>query len=213
MTMLEKLLSKSPLPGTRHQFSTTQSQMMSSNCRQAILVLSGSIEIQLPSPIEGRFCWQTLSPGDWLFPSSDIDTNTCPNFWIHALSTATVLICRDTEFRNLLRSESQLATELIEGQRRRTSALRREVMRLRMQTAEGRFMHYLLSENQFTPDGRTLLNGYFQEIAMQLNLAPATLSRTLADMQRKGHFQRKGRQFSLNNQQADNGFEPLAAAA
>lgn len=197
MKMLEHLLSKSPLSWTRQQLSVGDEVTMQTNCRQAIIVVAGSIDIQLPSPVEERFSWQTLTAGDWLFPSSDIDRNSYPAFWISPLSNATLILCPDTELRTLLRSESQLATELLETQRRRTSELRREVMRLRMQTAESRFMHYLLSENEFTPDGQTLLNGYFQEIAVQLNLAPATLSRTLADMQRKGHFKRKGRRFSI----------------
>lgn len=197
--MLQQLPSNPALSGKLHRYEMGDCQSFSSDCRCAAVVLSGSIEILLPSLVDrdARFCWQTLSSGDLIYPSRDIAGDNFPVFWIRGLTPSSVFFCGDIELRTLLLTDRYLASEFLEVQRRRVAELRRDSMRLRMQTAESRFMHFLQSENQFDADGQTLLAGYFHEIAMRLNLAPATLSRTLADLQRKGHFKRKGRRVSV----------------
>lgn len=172
---------------------------LSATCHRVLIVISGSLELMLRAPISeaSSFCWQTLTPGDWVTPSKDISADDFPEFQIRAVVPTMVLLPEELEFRSLLLTDRYLAADLLDRQSRRTSELRRDVARLRMPTAESRFMHYLLTENRFDQNGHTLLDGYFHEIAQRLNLAPATLSRTLADLQRRGSFNRKGRRLTL----------------
>ncbi|TXT31843.1 MAG: hypothetical protein FD131_766 [Rhodocyclaceae bacterium] len=166
---------------------------------RVLIVASGSVEILLRALDSEAlpFCWQILTVGDWLIPSRDISADDFPVFDIRAIEPSTVVLPDHVEFRTLLLTDRYLAAYLLDAQSRRTSELRRDMARLRMPTAENRFMHYLLTENRFDRNGQTLLDGYFHEIALRLNLAPATLSRTLADLQRRGSFNRKGRRLTL----------------
>lgn len=215
--MLQRLQSNPALAANLHRYEMGDCRAMASDCQQAVIVLTGSVEILLPSPVEEAacFCWQTLAAGDAMHPSQDIAADNFPQFWIRALVPSLVLLCSDSEFRRLLLTDHNLAADLLEAQRRRVAELRRELMRLRMPTAEGRFMHYLLSENHFDDAGQTRLKGYFHEIAMHLNLAPATLSRTLAGLQRKGHFKRQGYRLSIRKSAAPSPLQesPRARAA
>lgn len=197
--MLRQLESYPTLWNSQHHLDAGESMTLGMACHRVLIVVSGSAEIMLRAPVSeaSSFCWQTLMPGDWVNPSRDISADDFPEFQIRAVSPATVLLPEDMEFRTLLLADRYLAADLLDRQSRRTSELRRDMARLRMQTAESRFMHYLLTENRFDQNGQTLLDGYFNEIALRLNLAPATLSRTLADLQRRGSFNRKGRRLTL----------------
>lgn len=197
--MLRQLESSPTLWHSQHRLEAGESMTLDMACQQVLIVVSGSVEILLraPSSEASSFCWQTLMPGDWVNPSRDISPVDFPEFRIRAVSPALVLLPEDLEFRTMLLADRYLAADMLERQARRTSELRRDRTRLRLQTAAGRFMHYLLTENRFDRHGQTLLDSYFHEIAWRLNLAPATLSRTLADLQRRGSIYRKGRRLTL----------------
>lgn len=198
-SMLRQLESYPTLWNSRHHLDAAQSMTLGMACHRVLIVISGSLEIMLREPLSdaSSFCWQTLMPGDWVNPAKDISSDDFPEFQIRAIVPTMVLLPEDLEFRSLLLTDRYLAADLLDRQSRRTSELRRDMARLRMQTAESRFMHYLLTENRFDQNGQTLLDGYFHEIALRLNLAPATLSRTLADLQRRGSFNRKGHRLTL----------------
>lgn len=197
--MLQQLESHPSLWDSRHHLEAGQSMTLDMACHRVLIVTSGAVEILLRAPLSeaSSFCWQTLMQGDWVNPSRDISADDFPEIQICATVPTVILLPDAVAFRALLLTDRYLAADLLDRQSRRTSELRRDMARLRMQTAESRFMHYLLTENCFDQHGQTLLKGYFHEIALRLNLAPATLSRTLADLQRRGSFNRKGRRLTL----------------
>lgn len=166
-----------------------------------LIVLAGTIDVLLLAPDSEAtpFCWQTLVAGDWVVPTQDVSAEIFSEYQIRAVESSTVMLSEISQFRTLLATDRCLAAELFEIQSRRVSALRRDMARLRMQTAENRFMHYLLTENHFDGNGQTILDGFYNKIALRLNVAPATLCRVLADLQKQGRFSRKGRQLSLRS--------------
>jgi CRP-like cAMP-binding protein len=197
--MLQQLESYPALLNSQHHFDAGKGMTLEMDSHHVLIVVSGTLEILLKAPHSEAvpFCWQTLVKGDWLIPSRDISADDFPEFQIRAVKPSTVILPDNLEFRALLLTERYLAADLLDSQSRRISELRRDMARLRMPTAESRLMHYLLTENRFDRNGQTLLDGYFHEIALRLNLAPATLSRTLADLQRRGSINRKGRRVTL----------------
>lgn len=197
--MISQLETYPTLWNSQHRLGVGEGLTVKMSDRRVLIVISGSVEILLRAAGSEAppFCWQTLMPGDWINPFQDISPDDFPEIEVRALGPALMLVPNDLAFRTLLLNDRYLAADMLERQARRTSELRRDMARLRLQTAEGRFMHYLLTENRFDRNGQTLLDGYFHEIALRLNLAPATLSRTLADLQRRGSIYRKGRRLTL----------------
>lgn len=198
---IQKLLKSSPaLSGTLHQIDVGDVMKIPTAKQCFLIVVSGRIEIHLPSPIGNEFCCETLTAGDCLAPHRELFADNFSEYFLKAPTPSSFMLPSERDFESLLASNRLLVADLLCLQIQRAAALRRDAERLRMVMAENRLIHYLLTENLVGDDGQIAIKGYLHEMADKLDIAPATLSRIMLSLQKRGILSRSGRQFQVPRQ-------------
>jgi len=198
---IEKLLKLHPaLSGTLHQIGRGDVLKIPTDKPCFLIVVSGCIEIHLPSPIENEFCCETLVAGDCLAPHRELFADNFSEYFLKASTPSSFMLPSERDFESLLASNRLFAADLLRIQIQRAAALRRDTERLRMVMAESRLIHYLLTENLLGDNDQIAIKGYLREMADRLDIAPATLSRIMRSLQKRGVLSRNGRQFQVPRQ-------------
>lgn len=198
---IQKLLKSSPaLSGTLHQIDVGDVMKIPTDRPCFLIVVSGCIEIHLPSPIDKEFCCETLTVGDCLAPHRELFADNFSEYFLKAPTPSSFMLPSERDFESLLASNRLLVADLLRLQIQRAAALRRDAARLRTVMAESRLIHFLLTENLLGDNDEIAIKGYLREIANKLDIAPATLSRIMLSLQKKGVLSRNGRQFQVPRQ-------------
>lgn len=201
LNRIQKLLKTHPaLSGTLHRISPGDVLKIQTDKPCFLIVVSGRVEIHLPSPVGNEFCCETLLVGDCLAPHRELFADNFSEYFLKAPTPSSFMLPSERDFESLLASDRLLAADLLRSQIQRAAALRRDAARLRMIMAESRLVHYLLTENLLGDNDQVAIKGYLHEVADQLDIAPETLSRIMRSLQEKGVFSRNGRQFQVPRQ-------------
>ena len=196
---IQQLLNAYPaLSGALYQIDVGDIMKIPTDRRCFLIVVSGCIEIHLPSPIDKEFCCETLTVGDCLAPHRELFANNFSEYFLKASKPSSFLLPSERDFEFLLASNRLLAADLLCIQMQRAAALRRDAARLRTVMAESRLIHFLLTENLLGDSDEIAIKGYLHEVANKLDIAPATLSRIMLSLQKKGVLSRNGRQFQIH---------------
>jgi CRP/FNR family transcriptional regulator len=164
-------------------------------CTGFFLVIDGMIKIFRLSPDGREKVLVVVPPGQTFAEAALFGDGRFPAY-AEALSPSKLLFFPKGPFLSLLREDPDLSFKLLASIATWLKRMVGLIEELTLQSASGRFAHYLLSET--APSDRTLrLALSKKDLAGRLGITPETLSRLLADLAGRQILQVRGRTLSI----------------